>query len=557
MNKTILFYLVACIASFLITLPLILPYFHNGYFPTHDGEWAVVRLSDMYRELRDGQFPARYSGNLNFGYGYPLFNFAYPLPYYLGVFIHFFHIGFVDTIKLLFAVSVPLSFFFMFLASRKIWKSTIAGAISAILYVFLPYRMVDLYVRGSLGESLAFVFFPALLFFLLVLADNAQSKFGKLSVALLFAALLMTHNIMALYFGIILLVYLLVLYIAKKYDVLQTTFLSLLFGLGISAFFWIPSLFEKKDILLSKIPIADRSLYFVSPFDLIIPKWGYGAPPAPDGFSYQLGIALVIMTILLAIEVFFIFWKQRFSTNFSFLIFFAFLLTSFILILNMFSYTSFLWYLPLFSDINYPWTLLLPISFLLSLCTGFIIKKPSLFRIIGIFACVVGFLFAIYYARPFEYVDRGDNFYLTNDATTTSSNEYTPLWVKTLPSQRPDEKVVMLDKEGKISVETSTSKKIVFHVELLKNSRVQINTIYYPGWKITINDQPTEISYTNNMGVMQINVPKGTNRIVANFTETPLRLMSDSISLISLFGIFIYSFISQKKLFHQSKKILL
>ena len=106
MNKTIVFYLVAFIASFLITLPLVLPYFHNGYFPTHDGEWAVVRLSDMYREIRDGQIPARYSGNLNFGYGYPLFNFAYPLPYYIGVVIHFFRVGFVDTIKLLFALSI-------------------------------------------------------------------------------------------------------------------------------------------------------------------------------------------------------------------------------------------------------------------------------------------------------------------------------------------------------------------------------------------------------------------------------------------------------------------
>src|SRR5205823_13502119 len=101
---------------FLIILaaPVILPYFHPGYFPTHDGEWAVVRLGDMFRSLRDHQFPVRYSGYLNFNYGYPLFNFEYPAPYYIGILFHFLHIGFVDTIKLLFASSVIISAFSMY-----------------------------------------------------------------------------------------------------------------------------------------------------------------------------------------------------------------------------------------------------------------------------------------------------------------------------------------------------------------------------------------------------------------------------------------------------------
>ena len=86
-------WLLLIVFSLIFSIPLLLPYFHSGFFPTHDGEWSVVRLTDMYRELKDLQFPARYSGNLNFGYGYPLFEFAYPLPYYLGFFIHIFHVN--------------------------------------------------------------------------------------------------------------------------------------------------------------------------------------------------------------------------------------------------------------------------------------------------------------------------------------------------------------------------------------------------------------------------------------------------------------------------------
>ena len=90
--------------SLCISIPVILPYFQAGYFPTHDGEWAVVRLADMFRTIRDLQIPARYSGELNFGYGYPLFNFAYPMPYYLGILMYMLGAGFVDTIKILFVV---------------------------------------------------------------------------------------------------------------------------------------------------------------------------------------------------------------------------------------------------------------------------------------------------------------------------------------------------------------------------------------------------------------------------------------------------------------------
>ena len=151
--------LIAVLFSLAIALPIILPYFHSGYFPTHDGEWAVIRLVDMFRIIKDGQFPARMSGALNFGYGYPLFNFAYPFPYYAGLPLYFILGSFVASIKVLFAGSVVLSAFFFFLASNALWKNRWAASISTVLYIYLPYRIVDLYVRGSIGESLSFAIF--------------------------------------------------------------------------------------------------------------------------------------------------------------------------------------------------------------------------------------------------------------------------------------------------------------------------------------------------------------------------------------------------------------
>src|SRR3989344_4472582 len=144
MSKSTIFYFGVLFFLILVSVPAILPFFHAGYFPTHDGEWAVVRLGDMFRTIRDFQISPMYSGSLNFGFGYPLFNFAYPMPYLLGLVIYFSGFGFVDTIKVLFVSSVVLSAFFMYLAGRILWKSTLAGMVSAVLYIYFPYRMVDL-----------------------------------------------------------------------------------------------------------------------------------------------------------------------------------------------------------------------------------------------------------------------------------------------------------------------------------------------------------------------------------------------------------------------------
>src|SRR3989344_5693776 len=102
-------------------------FFKKGYFESHDGEWMAIRFTAFHQALSSGQFPVRFTDRLNNNYGYPVFNFLYPLPFYIAE------------------------------------VSKLAGAAGAITYLFIPYRFVDLYVRGSLGESVAFAFVPLIL----------------------------------------------------------------------------------------------------------------------------------------------------------------------------------------------------------------------------------------------------------------------------------------------------------------------------------------------------------------------------------------------------------
>lgn len=522
-----------------LCLPAIAPFLKSGYFPTHDGEWAVVRLADMFRSLKDLQFPVRFSGNLNFGYGYPLFNFAYPLPYYLGVIVYSLGIGFVDSIKFLFATSVILSAVGMYFLSKEMWKNNIAGFISSLLYVYLPYRFVDLYVRGSLGESISFAIFP-MLFLIILKLSKSRKKFSLIFLGgIFYGSLIMTHNIMAVLFTPLFIFFSLFIWNENERKDLVTYFLVPISGLFFSAFFWIPALLEKKLILLSVVPIADRNLYFVNLQQLLFPSWGYGPPTEKGGFSYQLGIAHLLV-VLISLIIFFLIRRDRNLKKMTrqFLLLFVFFI---FMVLMLFQFTSILWErLPLLSEINYPWTLLALIGFIISLFAGFVVNH-KFFPFIGLGIVLLTLIFTIAYARPERYVDKGDNFYLTNDATTTSSSELMPLWVKSQPFARPGEKVEILSGKGSIKTSIVNSREISFTANLKSDGKIRINTIYYPGWKIKTDGHEQNFLYNNDKGVMDLPLFKGTHQVKAVFIETPLRMTADIVSM-STFVLFIFTF---------------
>ncbi len=519
-----------------LSIPIVLPYFHSGYFPTHDGEWAVIRLVDMFRLLKDFQLPARFSGSLNFGYGYPLFNFAYPAPYYIGTVIYFITHNFVLSIKSLFVLSVLFSGFFMYFASSELWKNRLAGVISAIVYLYLPYRMVDLYVRGSIGESISFALFPLIFYFSLRFFVSPFSRINIFFLSVFVALLITTHNIMTVLFIPVVIAYLITrILIEKRWDVLQGVFLSFILGVGLASFFWIPALFEKNNILLSIMPIADRSQYFVKLEQLVIPSWGYSPPTENGGFSYQLGIGQII-AVLIAMVIFIkSFVKNKFTLPSSFQTAGVLILIYILCFLFLFQFTSPIWKtIPLLKEINYPWTLLSQLGLISALLAGFVVTQGKVFKYTAIIISAICIVLVFPYAKPESYVSRGEEFYMTNEATTTSSDELMPLWVKTKPTAHYDEKVKVIRGEAEIQNLQFNSKHLAFDFKAQSDVTFQINTIYYPGWNAYVNYDRVKINHNNPLGVIQVDAGKSRNKVVLDFSDTPLRLVANLISVGSL-----------------------
>ena len=429
----------------------------------------------------------------------------------------------------------------MYLAAKNIWKNNYAGIISSVLYLYFSYRLVDLFVRGSIGESFGFAIFPIIFLCLSKLINNPKRVIFMIIGAFSFAAIILSHNIMAVLFSLSLSVFFIGNYIIHGKQILKPFSFIVFFGFILSAFFWVPALLEKNNILLSIVPIADRSLNFVSIKQFLFAPWGYGVPTDPvNGFSYQLGWPfLVIILTSIALFIYKFYKKQKKTAELRLAI--TILTGIFVLILFMFPFSKPVWKLPLLSEINYPWTMLSQLGFLSSLLAGYLVNFKYT-KVIAFAAVVFALILYIPLAKPTNYVDKGDGYYFTNDATTTSSNELMPLWVKALPFQRPDQKVEFISGEGSINNLVFNSKKISFTATNGEDSAIRINTLYYPGWQISDNNQKITQTHDSKFGVMDIKVSKGTHNIIADFSETPLRLVSNSISIIGVIFLGLFAF---------------
>ncbi len=502
----------------LLTIPSFFALTKPGFFPSHDGEWMVIRLSAFHQSLKDGQFPVRWSSRLNHGFGYPVLNFLYPLPFYFGELFYLLSGSYSESIKLIFLVSFPASATTMYLwLSKKysIW----AGLAGALLYVYTPYRFVDVYVRGSVGETLAFVFLPLL--FLSVDLLPKKTYWATILGSVSIAATILSHNVFII-FVLLASIYALITLPRKHW---LSTIRMFILGLALSAYFLIPALMELKYVHASRLTVANPADHLLSLRHLLILSWGYGPsdPNTKTSMSFQLGIANILAVIAVAIA----FHKHR-TKNIS-----LFIWSFEVAALFTLSISALLWkIIPGIAVIQFPWRLLAITTFSSSVLLAIVTQKH---RWLGALA-VIAIIANISYAKPQQMVNTPDEIYATNEDTTTVRQEYTPLWVTSFPTERAGDRVTFSRGRGFATEITETNKSFDAKVEASEDSSIKFARIYYPGWIGVVNGQVVPIDYSQN-GLMQVSVPKGVSYVNLRWQEPKLRTAVNYLSLITLLAI--------------------
>ena len=137
-----------------ISLLALLPMMQAGYFwGAHDARHAVYFSFEFDRVFRDGVLYPRWFPDMTYGYGYPLFNIYGPLAFYIGEAFHLIGFDFVTTVKLVFALAWVTSGLAMYGFVKRVFEHRGMAFIAGLLFVFMPYHMIDVYVRAAFAES--------------------------------------------------------------------------------------------------------------------------------------------------------------------------------------------------------------------------------------------------------------------------------------------------------------------------------------------------------------------------------------------------------------------
>lgn len=534
----------------------ILPFFHSGFFPMHD-DTQVVRVDQMAKALADGQFPVRWVADLGYGYGYPIFNFYSPLPYYVGGFFNLIGFDALVATKIMFALGILLSGIFMYLLAKEFWGQA-GGIVSGLFYIYVPYHAVNIYVRGAVGEFWAMAFLPLMVWgFYKVTVEPRSAGRWVVVGALGLAGLILSHNLTAL-MTIPLLVILLMIsfyFLFKKKNLFTVYYLlfTLILGLSLTASYWLPAIFEAKYTWISQLTTggSDFRLNFVCLSQLWNSSWGFGGsiPGCIDGMSFKIGKLHILAGLLSLIPLIFWWRKEKLKSL-------ILLLSTFYLLLSGFLTTEYskpIWEaLRPMSFIQYPWRFLVLVAFFLSFISGaaeFWLKNVF-WKIIGMVILTSGLLFFnIKYFAPQEYLNLRSQDYLSEEnikwKTSKISDEYLPA---DFPRPKNKEGIVrekIVPGKG-VSIQDPKVKTQKYTFEAISSSEgeVLVKTASFPGWWYFLDDYKT--SFQTRDGQILLAVPPGKHKIELVLGNTFVRNLGNFLSFLAVGALFLGGFYGRK-----------
>lgn len=519
----------------ILSLIPLLDLFHPGLPVTHDGQDHVARIANFYKNLSDGIIIPRWAPNLNWGYGHPILMFLYPLPSYMASLFHFLGFSLIDSLKIIFGLSFSLSGVFMFLWLRE-FLDDYASFIGGVLYMFAPYRFVDLYVRGAIGEHVAFIFLPLILYFLLKLSSyKAIDSFTIIGGSLSIVGLLLSHNaISVMFFPVIVLYLLFLIYTNEEKLILAKRYiLMLMLGFGLSSFFLLPAFFEGRYTLRDIVTAKDYATRFMDLSKFLYGNWNYGIS---GQFSVQVGIVQWALTLLAIPLSLFMFKKKniRILTIFAIALFF---LTIFLMIPD----SKFIWdKITILQKFQFPWRFLTMSVFTSSVIGAFVFSQLKNYRkLFTVIFIILVLLLNKNYWHANGYLLKDESFFTGIYNGTTDTGESSPIWSVRFMEKRPKGHVEIIAGSAKVKELKRTSTKHEYEITSLQNAGMRENTLYFPGWDVLVDGIKTNIEYQDphNRGVITFNVPRGNHKVFVQFGETRLRIISDLISLLSLVGI--------------------
>lgn len=541
----------------LLALPALWPFYSEGLPRSFDGGLHLLRLSLLDDHIRQGILLPRWTPSLILGYGYPLFNFYAPGAYYLAELLHLLGFSLYHAFIGAFVLQILFAGWGMYLLAYEQLKPRVsageqnragwAALVAATAYLYGPYLLTNVYIRGAIAEAGAQALLPWIFWGVLRLVQANRPAPYFLLVTGTLGALALTHNITLLFLPPVLLLFALLqwLRIPQRWRRLPWLIGAFLFAMGLSAFFWLPLLLERHDLadtayLISRQVWLPGSAWTWQNFL----DWGWHfthtfARPIKVGLV-QLLMALLGFALAIRYQC-----RQRQFTTWLF----WFGVTVAVAALMG------AWALPLWlsNDIlpvaQFTWRLLSILSLPLALFAGgLVLPWPKAWqRLVASGIAIVVIILAqrpqlawmdVYAAESATVsqpvfaqieIDKG---VITGGHRNSSIQEFRPRWADTDLVLAED--VDAPPTSATVTVTAANDYNLLLMTNAQAATFLRFATFYFPGWEVRIDDVPQPYYPSTNLGLLTVDLPPGSYAVSIRWVGTTQQHLANLISLFTL-----------------------
>lgn len=530
-----------------------------------DGPNHLYRFALLNWHIQHGDYYPRWFSDVYYGFGAPVLNFYAPLSYYILVGIHLVVASLPAAFMLGFVLAVSAAVWGMYYWVNEQFASPAAALTAAAAYSLTPYTYFTILDRAAYPEMWGLAIAPWL-FWLALHFIRRPSRGPGIALTVLYASFILAHNLSALLFTPMLLIYGAVAASQPTGTTARTTrsalpALGLLLAQGacIAAFFLVPFLGEAQYVQLRRTGDYTPSASFSPAADLFsapVPfDPGHVVHPRPLSVPWpQLGLALAALAVAAV-------WGRDRAWLPPIVV--HSLLAAWLIFMNL-GLSLPVWnLLPFASLIQFPFRLLGPAMLLLAWLAGaFVAQLPgqSFQRPFSWAAIAAFFFFTLtwtYHAAFDRFPDEirppdiiRDEIAHPTRLGTTNLQEFLPRWVSELPSSG----TILPRYTGELTPSRlaplpSTVTLLEEHAALTQTDltydspepfSASFDIFYFPGWAATLDGQPILIQISQPNGLITIDLPAGRHSLRLARQPTAPQIAGSAVSLLALLALFFW-----------------
>ncbi len=548
--------------SLLVMLLLAPIWTQHGLPATADGPVHLYRVGAIQRSHQAHVLWARWFPEVYQGLGSPVFHYYAPFLYHLIASFSIFHTPIDEAAKAIITLTYVLGAFALFVLLERFGNAA-SGITGVAIYFSQPAFYREFYFQGDYPQWFALLWLPVVLFlFLQLYQRNAWKNYALASAS--FALLFVSHNITAMLGTGFLAIFLLLFALSTDHNWkgVGRLILAGLLGLGLSAFFWVPAIFDMPLTHVGRALTGDFGYFhhFVPFRDLL------AAPPLLDSragnpvFPHMLGwlaLGSVVLSLFILLR-YLVIRRGPDSAERGLIV--AGMVTAVMFVLLTTSLSVRIWqYFPPLQWLQFPSRFLGPATLGIAIATGsaFGMLRGRALQIgvviilISVFFCTGVFLFPRQQFARYTQLDsvKTQQFEVASGTWGSAANqEFLPRWADIKFSAQPD-----LIQEARNASPVKIAWQDPHHFSVIpKNGRglpddvVSVPVHYFPAWQAEFGGEAVHLQ-PDARGLISFLPPRGATKLIIRWTGTPMQRLGEWISVITVFLLIAGGVIKSKK----------